>query len=94
VDQPPPLDLLESGHTFPGIYQIKVIGSMADSFEARVIDAVRGEIGPEPDVQTTIRTTPNGRHVSLTLDISVRSAEEVRAIYAKIRAVAGLVMLL
>jgi putative lipoic acid-binding regulatory protein len=95
MDQsPPPLDLLESSHSFPGKYQIKAIGRVADDFEAHVTTAVRAEIGAAPSLQVTTRTTPDGRHVSLTLDIPVQTAEEVRAIYARIRAVAGLVMLL
>ncbi len=94
MDQSPPLDLLESGHTFPGSYQIKAIGTVADDFETRVIDAVRAEIGAAPSLQLSKRTTPDGRHVALTLEIFVQSADEVRAIYARIRAVTGVVMLL
>ncbi len=40
-----------------------------------------------------MRTTPAGRHLALTLDISVQSAEQVRAIYAEIREVEGLTLL-
>ena len=35
----PPIDLLESTHSFPGVYQIKAIGSVDDGFENRVISA-------------------------------------------------------
>lgn len=94
MDQPPPLDLLESGHTFPGTYQIKAIGRVADDFANRATEALRAEIGSGPPLQIRSRTTPDGRHVSLTFDIFVQSAEEVHAIYARIRGVTGLVMLL
>jgi putative lipoic acid-binding regulatory protein len=40
-----------------------------------------------------VRITPNGRHVALTLDITVQSADQVRAAYARIHDVKGLTFL-
>ena len=39
-DHRPALELLESTHVFPGVYQIKAIGAMANDFERRVVEAV------------------------------------------------------
>ena len=44
----------------------------------------------ESDLDYSVRSTPGGRHVALTLDISVQTAEQVRSIYAEIREIEGL----
>ncbi len=46
------------------------------------------------DVDHALLETKAGRHVSVTLDISVTSAEQVRAIYAELGEVEGLMLLL
>jgi putative lipoic acid-binding regulatory protein len=94
MDQPPALELLESTHRFPGVYQIKAIGSVSGGFEARVLEAVRSEVAGPSGFVHSVRTTPGGRHVALTLDIPVETAEQVRQIYAKIHALEGLLLLL
>ena len=90
----PPIDLLESTHSFPGVYQIKAIGSVDDGFENRVISAARSETANDSDVEFTARTTPGGRHISITLEIKAESAEQVRRIYAKIHQEKGIAYLL
>lgn len=94
MDQPPSLDALETTHHFPGVYQIKAIGSADDDFERRVVEAVVAQLSGPSEVDTRVRTTPGGRHVALTLEVQVQSAEHVRAIYASIRRVEGLTLLL
>lgn len=89
MDESPHLELLESNHSFPGIYQIKVIGSIDGDFGDRVTTAIREGLVIPSEINVKIRTTPDGRHVSLTLDINVQSAAEVIALYAKIRQVEG-----
>lgn len=90
MDHAPSLELLESNHTFPGVYQIKAIGRSDDEFERRVLEAVAGELGSASDIEHNCRTTPGGRHVSLTLHINAQSADQVRTIYVKIRELEGL----
>ena len=90
----PPIDLLESSHTFPGIYQIKAIGSVDDDFEARVIAAARSETASDSDVEFTVRQTPGGRHISITMEVKVETADQVRRIYAKIHQEKGIAYLL
>lgn len=94
MDHRPSVELLESSHTFPGVYRIKVIGSVADDFEDRVLNIVREEVAAASDVEYSSRATPGGRHVALTLDIIVQSAEQVRSLYARIETVEGLRMVL
>ena len=89
MDHRPSVDLLESIHFFPGVYQIKAIGRAEDEFESRVVEAVYSHLAAQSDLDYSVRSTPGGRHVALTLDISVQTAEQVRAIYAEIRDVEG-----
>jgi uncharacterized protein len=93
ADHRPSEDLLHSSHTFPGVYQIKVIGIASDSFENRVVEAVVSELAAPSDLDYSLRTTPGGRHVSLTLEISVQTAEQVRTIYDRLRALDGITLL-
>ena len=93
VDHRPSVDLLESTHLFPGVYQIKAIGSAEDDFEARVVEAVVAVVAAPSELDYSVRSTPGGRHIALTLDITVQAAEQVRAIYARIREVKGLTLL-
>ena len=88
-----PSILLESIHYFPGVYKIKAIGRADDDFESRVLEAVYSHLAARSDLDYSIRSTPGGRHVAVTLDISVQTAEQVRAIYAEIRDVEGLTLL-
>jgi putative lipoic acid-binding regulatory protein len=94
MDQNVPPDLLEASHVFPGVYRIKAIGSAEDDFEGRVLGAVRLELASPDAVEFTVRQTAGGRHVALTLDVTVRDAEHVRSVYARIREQKGLLFLL
>jgi putative lipoic acid-binding regulatory protein len=92
-DHRPSVELLESTHLFPGVYRIKAIGRSEDDFERRVVEAVVSNLAAASDLDYSIRATKGGRHVALTLDISVQSAEQVRSIYAEIRDIPGLTLL-
>ena len=92
-DHRPSVELLESTHLFPGVYQIKAIGRVDDEFEQRVVNVVESHLAATSDLDYSVRTTPGGRHVAVTLDISVQTAEQVRAIYAEIRDIEGLTLL-
>ena len=92
-DHRPSVELLESTHLFPGVYRIKAIGRVDNEFERRVVDAVVSQLAAPSDLDYSVRTTKGGRHVALTLDISVQTAEQVRAIYAEVREVQGLTLL-
>lgn len=93
MDHRPSEELLESTHFFPGVYQIKAIGIAKNDFEGRVVAAVVSEVASPSELDYTVRTTPGGRHVAVTLDITVQTAEQVRGIYARIREIEGLTLL-
>lgn len=88
-----PIDLLESNHPFPGTFQIKAIGQAEDDFEGRILAAVQEHVPAWSDLDHSVRSTPGGRHVALTLDVNVQSAAQVLAIYATLREVRGLKVL-
>lgn len=93
MDHRPTVELLESTHLFPGVYKIKAIGRADDDFESRVVEAVCSHLPARSDLDYYVRSTPGGRHVAVTLDITVQTAEQVRAIYAEVREIEGLTLL-
>jgi putative lipoic acid-binding regulatory protein len=90
----PSIQLLEKTHQFPGTYMFKVIGKVENGFMARVIAAVRDVLQQEADPPFHFRETVGGRHVSVTLEPRVQTAQQVLAIYRRIQGMAGLVLLL
>ena len=93
MDHGPSRELLESTHSFPGVYQIKAIGVADEDFEGRVVEAVVAELAGPSEVDYSVRSTPGGRHVAVTLEITVQSAEQVRGIYARLNELKGLTLL-
>jgi putative lipoic acid-binding regulatory protein len=92
-DHRPSEELLESTHTFPGVYQFKAIGVASNDFEGRVVEAVVAELAVPSDLDYSVRSTPGGRHVALTLEASVQTAGQVRSIYARLRELEGITLL-
>ena len=90
----PTEDLLQSVHTFPGPFRIKVIGLSDDAFAERVLAVAQGHVADPADREHSIRATHGGRHLAVTLDLQLQSASQVRAIYADLRQLEGLTMLL
>jgi putative lipoic acid-binding regulatory protein len=93
VQQLPTVEMLEAGHSFPGSYMFKVIGKSDNGFEARTVAAVRDELNAEVDPPFRVRTTPGGRHVAVTLEFTLETAEQVLQVYRRLLKLPGLVML-
>lgn len=93
MDPRPSIDLLESTHTFPGTYQFRAIGAAADDFVGRVVAAVAEEVAGPSELDYSTRSTSGGRHVAVTVDVQVQTAEQVRAIYERLQSVTGLSLL-
>jgi len=94
VEQLPDRELLEATHTFPGTYTFKAIGAADDHFVGRVIAAVRRELDEDVEPAFSTRSTAGGRHICVTIDPPVDDADMVLAIYARLREVDGLLLLL
>jgi putative lipoic acid-binding regulatory protein len=93
MENHPSVELLESTHQFPGTYHIKAIGVSDDDFVERVISAASSELASPSDIDYSVRITPGGRHVALTLVLNVQPPQQVRAVYEKIAKVEGLTLL-
>ncbi len=93
MEQAPAIELLESTHTFPGRYTFKVIGRSERGFVARAVAAVRDELACAVDPPYRTREARGGQHIAVTLEPEVQSALQVLAVYRRLRAMVGLVML-
>jgi putative lipoic acid-binding regulatory protein len=93
VDKLPVLALLENTHTFPGPYTFKVIGLAERGFVARAVAAVRDELAREVDPPYRVRETASGRHVAVTVEPEVQTAQQVLDIYRRLKVITGLVLL-
>lgn len=89
----PPIDLLESTHTFPGPYMFKVIGRSERGFVARTVAAVRDQLAVPGDPPYSVREAVGGRHVAVTLEPVVQTAQQVLDIYGRLKSLVGLVMM-
>jgi putative lipoic acid-binding regulatory protein len=87
------IELLEANHKFPGPYLFKAIGKHEQGFVARVIAAVRDEMAEPVDPPFKVRESAGGRHVSVSVEPVMQTAEQVLAVYRRIQGVAGLVVL-
>lgn len=82
------LERLQDVHDFPGPFMFKVIGGNSDDFVAQVVQAVINVLGDvEPQIKT--RESSGGKHVSVTVDVTVQSAEAVVDVYAAFQGVKG-----
>jgi putative lipoic acid-binding regulatory protein len=90
----PTTELLESTHQFPCQYTFKAIGKAEGGFVARVVAAVREELGCADDPPFTLRQATGGGHVAVTLEPRMQTAVQVLAVYRRLLGTAGLVVLL
>lgn len=73
----------------------KVIGFAGPDFEPQVCQAAQGALGDRADAQVQARCRPSsgGRYLAVTLEVAVDGAEQVLAIYAALKQVRGVVVL-
>jgi putative lipoic acid-binding regulatory protein len=88
------IELLESYHRFPCSYTFKAIGKVENGFIARVVAAVRDELAFAADPPYHVRQSSGGRHVSVTLEPRMDSAQRVLDVYRRLRNISGVVLLL
>lgn len=92
MDRQESLDLLNATHTFPCQFTFKVIGTSTDDFVDRCQLAIKSVNLDSDDIPVTTRSTPNGKHTSVTLLPTIASAEQVLAVYEQLQSVEGVVM--
>ena len=87
------IELLNATHNFPCAFFLKVIGTVSDDFIDRVLSAVKDDDDlADRQIPLTTRSTPNGKHISITMEPTLHSAEQALAIYDRIKMVEGVVM--
>ena len=84
-----PEDLLE----FPCQYQFKAVGEAGEAFKAAVVAAVREHV---PVVDDAVRCRPSGKgnYQSVSVLVTLHSYQQLTSIYAELRQVPELKMLL
>ena len=87
------IELLEKTHAFPCPYVFKIIGKAEEGFPTRVVGALREVLLIEADPPYHVREAVGGRHISVTVEPVVQSAQQVVAIYSRLQVLDGLVML-
>jgi len=87
------LKLLEEHHQFPGPYTFKVIGPWEDGFVDAVKHAAVGVVQKASDCKLSTRPSSKGRYVSISLDVTMQDSAQVLAMYAALRQVDGVVIL-
>lgn len=88
------LELLLATHNFPGPYMFKVIGRDIGGFQARVLLAIREALNIQQDPPFRTQPSSGGKHVSITLEPHVFSAEEVITVYRHLRETEGVMMVM
>ena len=87
--------LLEANHTFPGPYYLSVITVTGDDVFAAVRAAVdAGRAVPTRDDDWERRASSAARYTSHRVTVVCESADDVVALYARVRAVIGVVQVL
>lgn len=95
------LDLLEATHQFPCAYSVTVIAFNLEGVTERIMIAVRMDVEPSEDDKSgeeaggyQSRASREGKYLSHRFDVRVRHAKEVLELYARLRAVDGVVTIL
>ena len=86
------IELLNSAHEFPCPVMVKVIGKNENDFPERVVAVIRQQLQLDFDPPFSTRQTPNGRHISVTVEPTFDDAEQVLDTYAAISQIEGVVM--
>lgn len=82
VDEQRMLDLLESQHSWPGRYTVKVIYRNHPTLGDAIVAALRAECGVQvPEGGVSTRASGAGRFVAMTLELDVGEARQVLAVY-------------
>lgn len=89
------IELLEANHTFPGNISVSVIARNDDQVAARILAAASAALGqPLPDAAHDRVPSAQGKYVSHRLDVPCASAEAVLDLFARLRAVDGVITVL
>jgi uncharacterized protein len=88
------IESLNTNHTFPGAYNFKAIGGNPERFARAVLEAVADELCLPRDPPHSVKRTPNGRHISVTVTLIVETPQHVIQVYNRLQTLDDLVMLM
>jgi uncharacterized protein len=88
------LRMLEEHHQFPCSYMFKVIGFKGDGFFEAVRQAAEAVLGPlQAGSQLRCRPSVGDKYLAVTVEAEADNAQQVLAVYAGLRKIEGVVML-
>ena len=70
--------------TFPCVFPMKVMGRREDGFAQTISDIVLRHAADFRPQTMAMRTSKNGRYLSLTVTINARSREQLDALYSEL----------
>ena len=88
------LDLLNASHDFPVGVMVKIILHNETAYIDAAVQVIRDQLELSFDPPYRSRETKGGRHVSITLEPTFDSAEQLLDLYAVLAKADGVVMLL
>lgn len=91
MSTPPPR--LEDLVAFPSLFVFRAVGDAADDLAGRCRAALAEGLG-RPAEQVDTQPSSGGRFLSVRLGATVHSPAEIHAVYAALRAVAGVRLVL
>jgi putative lipoic acid-binding regulatory protein len=92
TDRQRAIDLLHANHAFPGDYRFSVIALNDPAVTAAVLAAAgAGRAAPIPPEADEVRSSSGGKYLSHRLTLQVENGEEVLDLYARLRAVEGVI---
>jgi putative lipoic acid-binding regulatory protein len=71
---------------FPCPYPIKVVGDAAEDFRDFVVAVLERHAGAIDDAQIDVRSSRNGRFLSVRATITATGVEQLQAIFAELKA--------
>jgi putative lipoic acid-binding regulatory protein len=86
----PSIEALETAHSFPAQYLIKIIGPDTEAFRADAKTICVKHLGPDAQIETSERQSKTGQHLALTLRFQVATPLLVQEIYKNLAQLTGL----
>ena len=78
--------LLEAQHSFPGPYLFKVIFKNEQGLRERLVSDMCRTAGVEAPVgEPSVRSSSGGKFLALTVELELRSSDDVLAIYGELQ---------
>ncbi|HUP98132.1 MAG TPA: DUF493 domain-containing protein [Usitatibacter sp.] len=70
--------------TFPCVFPMKVMGRREDGFAQHVSEVVQRHVPDFHPETIEMRTSKNGRYLSLTVTVNARSREQLDGLYSEL----------